>query len=186
LETFDELWKQFEQSEEHTEVSNKRHLCYRMLNILEQNDSRWNQVKLEYDLFDFYMGNIYNIKRLDKLEEDVFRKNIVYFINSHTHDGKYYEKRVNETKNLSDKWKYSFICWLLQKEKFWYLETTILTLFECARVSYRKKLDMEFIYNLTCAYHIVVIFGMKDKFTKQLAREAFLIINDVKDKKTNL
>lgn len=184
METFDELWNQFEHSEEFTEVSNKRHLCYRMLNLLEQNDSRRYRIKLEYDLFDFYMNNISNIKDLDKLEEAVLKEHMDDFIKSHINeDGKYYESRVKETTNLPDKWKYSFICWVLKKEQFWYLERTIMSLLECVRLSYIKKLQVEFIYNLTCAYHIAVIFGMKDKFAREIAKEAFFIVNNVKDKK---
>jgi len=178
LESFEELWSQFDESDND---SHKRGLCLVMMDATQDETLR-AQIKAEYDMFDFYLNNLQIIDSLNRSDKERFKDNVQEFIKFHTtRDLSYYRKRLNETNKISNKWRYSLICWLLQKKQFSYFKNAILTLLNCVRKNYKNGLFIQSIKLLICAYHLVSIFDTKKRFAKYLAKESFLIINDAKD-----
>jgi hypothetical protein len=82
---------------------------------------------------------------------------------------------------MSDKWRYALTCWFYQKHSFYFLEDAIMILLDCTNKCKTTKLYYESIHMLSCAYNLAVIYNLKKKLSKEIAKQAFSLINDIKD-----
>jgi hypothetical protein len=181
VDNIEKLWKQFDGIEEYgsMSLSSKRRPCFMMLKILTDEELK-HEVQLEDDLLVLGMGKYHLIENLDRVDKNEFEKNMKDFVKRHGNDFDYYKKRYVSTRNISDKWRYALICWFYDRGSN-FLENAIMILLDCVNKCKTRKFYYKSIKMLSCAYNLALIYNLKNKLSKQIAKHAFIIINDVRE-----
>jgi Domain of unknown function (DUF4209) len=178
------LWKEFDEKHVYCTLllSEKIHYCVRMLDILKDDD-RKSEIQLEKELLVLGMEAYHKIECLNQTNKSDFENLIVEFIKKHkSNDFEYFKKRLSETINISDKWRYSLICWFYERNTFSFLENAILTILRCVTKSLERKLFVGAIQHLNYAYNLYLMYNLnKISILNQIAKIAFHMINDVKN-----
>ena len=178
----EELWEEFNSMERYggMSLSCKRRPLLTMYQLSKSEGQR-KVIKLEDDLLVLGMERYYYIEDLNTLDQNTFEYGMKEFVSTHQEDFHYFNERFMTTSNIADKWRYALLCWFYGRRNIHLLDDAIEILLNCTNKCKLEGNYFQSVKMLSCSYNLSSIYNRKEKFSRAVAREAFSLINSIKD-----
>lgn len=178
MEEFDQLWREFDESETDEPSFSKMSLLDKLL-LLPLEGGKKEKIELEQKTVYLIFALRWILSRTEEVKIEKINSYLqLYFPIWTGTEISYFTSRLQETKSYQNKWRYAFLCFLLTRKPH-YIRDTINHLLDCSKIHLELKELLPCVDLLVMAFNINRLYNLNlDNEINKISLEIIFRLED--------